>query len=194
MIRIFQRVLHSFGHRKLSLQERYPEHKIDRHSYGDIKVRSWNEGAQLQIGAFCSFAAGVEIFLGGEHRTDWVTTFPFPALWKKQAGHITGHPRTRGDVVIGNDVWIGAGAVIMSGIRIGDGAVVGARTVVTKDIPPYAIVAGNPSRIVRMRFSPPQIERLLDMAWWQWDDTKITHFLPLMLSENIDGFLDKADE
>jgi acetyltransferase-like isoleucine patch superfamily enzyme len=182
-----------FRRRKLTMQERFPQHEIGRHSYGDIKVRSWREGSRLRIGAFCSFAAGVEIFLGGEHRTDWVTTFPFPALWPEQAKHFSGHPRTRGDVVIGNDVWLGAGSILLSGICIGDGAVVGARAVVTRNVPPYAIVAGNPARIVRMRFTSHQVERLLALKWWQWDDERITQFLPLMLSENIDHFLDKAE-
>lgn len=179
--------------RKRGLAERFPHYAIGRASYGDLEVRSWKEGATLKVGAFCSFAAGVKIFLGGEHRTDWVTTFPFPALWKAQAGHIPGHPKTRGDVVIGNDVWIGAEAVIMSGVRIGDGAVVGARAVVTRDVPPYAIVAGNPAVLIRLRFAEPVIERLRQIAWWNWSDERITRLMPLLLSDRIEDFIAAAE-
>lgn len=178
--------------KKRGLAERFPQYAIGRASYGDLVVRSWKEGATLQVGAFCSFAAGVKIFLGGEHRTDWVTTFPFPALWKEQAGHIPGHPKTRGDVIIGNDVWIGAEAVIMSGVRIGDGAVVGARAVVTRDVPPYAIVAGNPAVLIRLRFAEPVIERLREIAWWNWSDERISRLMPLLLSERIEDFIAAA--
>ena len=126
------------------IHEKYPQYKIGRGTYGYPEIFSWNEGATLQIGAFCSIASGVKLFLGGEHRVDWVTTYPFNVLWES-GRHITGHPRTKGDVIIGNDVWIGTEAVILSGVRIGDGAVVAARAVVTKDMEPYAIYGGNPA-------------------------------------------------
>jgi acetyltransferase-like isoleucine patch superfamily enzyme len=172
-----------------SLRERYAQYDIGRESYGDLNVRSWNEGASLQVGAFCSIAAGVKVFLGGEHRTDWVTTFPFPVLWPSQAGNIQGHPRTRGDVIIGNDVWIGTEAVIMSGVQIGDGAVIGARSVVTGNVPPYAIFAGNPARLIRFRFEPEQIERLLATKWWALPNEEIGPLLPHLLSNDIEAFL-----
>jgi acetyltransferase-like isoleucine patch superfamily enzyme len=107
-----------------------------------------NEGTTLEIGAFCSIASGVKIFLGGEHRVDWVTTYPFNALWE-QSSHFKGHPKSKGDVIIGNDVWIGFESVILSGIKIGDGAVVGTRSVVTQDIPPSAIIFGNCAKVLR---------------------------------------------
>ena len=176
----------------VTLQDRYPQYEIGRHSYGDLKVRQWGEGARLKIGAFCSFAEGARILLGGEHRTAWVTTYPFPVLWRHAAGNISGHPYTKGDVVIGNDVWIGTEAIIMSGVQIGDGAVIGARTVVTKDIPSYAIVAGNPARIIRYRFSPDQIEKLLQLCWWNWSDSEIERQLPTLLTDDIDAFLAAA--
>lgn len=178
--------------KKRGLAERLPQYEIGRASCGDLEVLSWKEGATLKVGSFCSFAAGVKIFLGGEHRTDWVTTFPFPELWKEAAGHIQGHPKTRGDVIIGNDVWIGAEAVILSGVRIGDGAVVGARAVVTRDVPPYAIVAGNPAVLIRLRFAEPVIESLRDIAWWNWTDERITQLMPLLLSEHIEDFISAA--
>jgi acetyltransferase-like isoleucine patch superfamily enzyme len=174
------------------LDHKYPQYEIGRHTYGNPKIRTWNEGATLKIGAFCSIADGVDIFLGGEHRVDWATTYPFTALWE-DARHIEGHPKTKGDVVIGNDVWIGSGAVIMSGVHIGDGAVVGARAVVSTDIEPYAIYAGNPARKVRNRFDNGIIEQLLRLEWWNFDDSEIKQLLPLMLSKEIDAFLHEAN-
>jgi len=175
-----------------SIYERYPQYQIGRGTYGNPKVHIWEGGAALEIGAFCSIASGVQIFLGGEHRTDWVTTYPFSKLWK--AGQqIKGHPTTKGNVIIGNDVWIGTEAVIMSGVHIGDGAVIGARSVVTKDVPPYSIAAGNPTRIVKKRFDNVVISRLLELKWWNWDDVKIEKYLPMLLNDRIDVFLEAAE-
>lgn len=180
----------TFGARtRKSLQEMYPQHRIGRYSYGDVRVQRHRDGASLTIGAFCSIGAGVKILLGGEHRHDWVTTYPFNILWDKGKG-ISGHPRSKGDVIIGNDVWIGTETLILSGVNIGDGAVIGARSVVVDDIPPYAIAAGNPARIVKRRFSEPIIERLLTLKWWEWDDKKIEAAIPLLLSDEIETFLD----
>ena len=162
---------------------------IGRGPYGKPKILEWGEGATLQIGSFCSISAGVQIFLGGEHRVDWVTTYPFNILWE-EAHHITGHPKSKGDVHIGNDVWIGREAIIMSGVTIGDGAVIGARTVVTKDVPPYVIVAGNPASIIRKRFDDKIINRLLEIQWWSWEDSRIKKVLPMLLNNEIDVFLE----
>ena len=156
-------------------------------------MRSWGEGTTLTVGAFCSVAAGVKVFLGGEHRTDWVSTYPFTEFWPEATKGISGHPHSRGDVVIGHDVWIGTEAMIMSGVHIGDGAVIGARAVVTKDVPPYTIVAGNPARVVRLRFPPEIVERLQRVAWWNWDDERIARFLPLLLSGDVERFLGAAE-
>lgn len=129
------------------LNRQFPQYDIGKWSYGKLKILARREGASLKIGSFCSFSTEVKIFLGGEHRTDWVTTYPFNKLWKS-AKTFTGHPSTKGDVIIGNDVWVGHAAVILSGVMIGDGAVVGANAVVTKNVPPYGIVAGNPARLI----------------------------------------------
>ncbi len=186
---VFSRI---FGKRKKTIHERYPQYEIGRGTYGDLTVRSWREGATLRIGSFCSIASGVQIFLGGEHRTDWVTTYPFSALWEK-AGQIKGHPRSKGDVTIGSDVWIGSEAVIMSGVRVGDGAVIAARSVVTADVAPYVVVGGNPARVIRQRFDDETVRRLLAIRWWEWDDGKIERYLPLLLSNRIDAFLEVAE-
>ena len=172
-------------------QQFYPDYKIGRWTYGKPDVLSWGEGTTLEVGAFCSIANGVKIFLGGEHRVDWVTTYPFNVLWE-QANHIKGHPSTKGDVIIGNDVWIGAESVILSGVRIGDRAVVGTRSVVTQDVSPYAIVFGNPAKILRYRFDQDTINKLLEIAWWTWDDKKIVEFLPYLLNPDIREFVSRA--
>lgn len=193
MVGILSRIRRRFKRKKVTLQERYPQYDIGPYSYGDLKVVEWGEGKTLKVGAFCSISRSVKVFLGGEHRVDWVTTFPFTELWKQDAGYITGHPLSKGDVIIGNDVWIGSEAVILSGVRIGDGAVVGARAMVAQNVPPYAIVAGNPARVIRMRFEPQQIERLLALAWWDKDIALVKQWLPDLLNNDIDGFLHKAE-
>jgi acetyltransferase-like isoleucine patch superfamily enzyme len=187
-----QRIKRLFSRKPEGLPERFPDYRFGRGTYGcDLRVYSFGEGATLTVGSFCSIAQGVQIFLGGEHRADWVTTYPFNVLWKA-AESIQGHPMTKGDVHIGHDVWIGVDAMILSGVTIGDGAVIGARTVVTRDVAPYTIVAGNPGRFIRRRFDDQTIERLLRVRWWDWDQGRIERFLPLMLAGDIEAFLAAA--
>jgi acetyltransferase-like isoleucine patch superfamily enzyme len=166
----------------------YEHLEIGVGTYGVPNVRTWGEGGKVTIGKYCSIASGVTILLGGDHRTDWVTTYPFMSFWG-EAGHIQGHPKTKGNVVIGNDVWIGLDAFILSGVKIGDGAVIGARAVVTKDVPPYAIVAGNPARIVRFRFDKETIEKLQRIAWWDWPESEIRKAVDFLLSDDIESFI-----
>jgi acetyltransferase-like isoleucine patch superfamily enzyme len=167
--------------------------EVGRHTYGheQIEERHWGEPAALSIGSFCSVADRVVVFLGGNHRTDWVTTYPFPALadrWETARG-IEGHPATNGDVRIGNDVWIGSNATILSGVAVGDGAVIGADSCVTRSIPPYAIVAGNPAVVLRRRFDQSTIEALLEIRWWDWSDEKIADNVMYLCSADIAGFV-----
>jgi len=177
------------------LKSRFPQYDIGRWTYGykDLEIVSWREGATLKIGSFCSFAARVKIFLGGEHRIDWVTTYPFTKLWES-AKNFTGHPATKGDVIIGNDVWIADGAVILSGVSIRDGAVVGAGAVVSKDVPAYGIVAGNPAHLIKKRFDEDTIARLLKISWWNWEDARIEKYLPLLLNNDIVRFISEAEK
>jgi serine acetyltransferase len=105
-----------------------------------------------------------------------------------------GHPNCKGDIIIQNDVWIGAKSTIMSGVKISNGALVGACSVVTKDVPPFAIVAGNPAKVVKYRFTEEQIEKLLSIAWWNWDEQKIKDNSMDMWSDNINEFINKFYE
>jgi acetyltransferase-like isoleucine patch superfamily enzyme len=171
-------------------------HEIGDFTYGQPTILTWGEGRKLIIGRYCSIAGGVTILLGGNHRPDWVTTYPFSGIldtWPEAAG-ITGHPQSNGDVRIGSDVWLGIHSTILSGVTIGDGAVVAAHALVTKDVPPYAIVGGNPAALIKYRFSPDIIEALLKSCWWNWREDQIKRTLPKLASNDIDAFLSIARE
>lgn len=164
---------------------------VGAHSYGVPTVIGKGSPDDLIIGKFCSFADGSMILINVEHRTDWATTYPFPALpadWPTGQG-ITGHPRFKGPVVIENDVWVGLRAVILSNVVIGNGACIGACSVVTKDVPPYSIVAGNPAKVIRYRFSDEHIQKLLDLKWWDWDRDRIAQAVPFLCKGQIDELL-----
>lgn len=165
-----------------------------KHTYGNPKILWQNEDAKLIVGNFCSIASGVTIYLGGNHRSDWVTTYPFghinQNIFNKFNGD--GHPSTKGDVIIGNDVWVGSNVTIMSGVTIGDGAVVANNSHVVKNIEPYSLVGGNPAKFIKYRFSQEQIEQLLKIKWWDWEDDKINTFTPILCNNNIDEFIQLA--
>lgn len=147
--------------------------EIGRYTYGyeNMAIRQWGEGASLQIGSFCSIANGLTVFLSGNHRVDWITTFPFGHIFQEELGgaEIVGHPQSNGDIVIGNDVWIGSNVTIMSGLKIGDGAVIAANSTVVKDVAAYEIWGGNPAKKLKTRFSEEVINSLQQLKWWEWE-------------------------
>lgn len=174
-------------------QLHYPDYSIGVGSYGLPIVHDWKEGGTLVIGAYTSIAEQVEIFLGGHHRTDWVTTYPFPAMINEAAG-IPGYAFSRGDVFIGNDVWLCTGAMILSGVKVGDGAVVAAGAVVSRDVAPYSIVAGNPAQHVRWRFPEPVREALMASQWWAWPEDEVRSVSALLCSDQLEAFLEYAEQ
>lgn len=134
-------------------------------------------GDKLKIGKFCSIACGTKfLFNSANHALDSLSTYPFPLFfeeWNLEREKVTDAWDNRGDIVIGNDVWIGYEAVILSGVTIGDGAIIGTRAVVTKDVPPYTIVGGVPAKPIRKRFDEKVIKELLKIKWWDWTEEKI---------------------
>lgn len=144
---------------------------------------------RLVIGSFCSIGTGAAFIMAGNqgHRHDWISSFPFywmsevPAFAAAENGYVPA-----GDTVIGNDVWIGAEAIIMPGVRIGDGAVIGTRALVTGDVAPYAIVGGNPARTIRKRFDERLIALLQEMQWWDWPEDELEAAMPLLTSSRIE--------
>lgn len=167
---------------------RYQDYEIGEWTYGTPEVLQWKNSATLRVGRFCSIAKGVQIFLGGEHRTDWLTTYPFPEFWDVTVAR-DGYSATKGDVSIGHDVWIGRDALILSGVTIGNGAVVGAAAVVASNVPCYAVVAGNPARTIRMRFAPELVIALEQIAWWNWSDKDIRRAMRFLLSNDAHAFI-----
>lgn len=148
---------------------------VGRYTYGLINVLTFNNNAKLSIGDFCSIAPNVIFILSADHYLNRLSTYPFKVQIDNQACESI----TKGDIVIDDDVWIGYGAIILSGVHIGQGAVIAAGTVVTKDVPPYAVVGGNPGKIIKYRFSSEKINLLLEkMDYSLLDETKVKKTLP----------------
>jgi virginiamycin A acetyltransferase len=146
-------------------------------------------GDKLKIGKFCMIASDVSFIMNGaNHLTEGLSSYPFAVFGGDWEAAMEGktYPN-RGDIVVGNDVWLGYKSVVMSGVTIGDGAIIGAYSVVTKDVPPYAIVGGNPAKIIRNRFSDSDVERLLKLAWWDWDFDKISRNVQHLTGNNLDA-------
>jgi len=179
-----------------------PNIVVGRHSYysGYYHGHSFDDCARyllpddgvdrLLIGSFCSIGSGAAFIMAGNqgHRNDWISTFPF--YWMSDvpafAGAANGY-EPAGDTVIGNDVWIGAEAIIMPGVRIGDGAVIGTRALVTREVEPYTIVGGNPAKPIRKRFEDRLIALLLEMKWWDWSDDQLSAVMPLLTSGDVEA-------
>ena len=145
-------------------------------------------GDKLIIGKFCAVATGVKFIMnGGNHNIQDFPSYPFAIFsgdWRERLPADYAFP-SRGDTVVGNDVWLGYDSLIMPGVKIGDGAIVASRSVVTKDVPPYHIVGGNPARVLRARFDAATIQALLEIRWWDWDAAKITRNLAAICGTDI---------
>jgi virginiamycin A acetyltransferase len=147
-------------------------------------------GDRLLIGRFCSIAAETRFIMnGGNHPTSWVSTYPFPVFGSGWEGAMPSDWPNKGDTIVGSDVWIGYAATIMPGVRIGDGAIVASCAVVTRDVPPYAIVGGNPATVLRSRFDDATVTRLLALRWWDWDAETITRRVGELCSDNVEAIL-----
>ena len=146
---------------------------------------------RLIIGKFCSIACGVKfLFNCANHTLKSLSTYTFPLFyedWNLEKSNVASAWDNKGDIVIGNDVWIGFEAVILAGVKIGDGAIIGTRAVVTKDVPPYSIVGGIPAKVIRKRYSPDIIEQLLSLRWWDWTKDRIKRNLPFIMAGNIEN-------
>ena len=149
----------------------------------------YNYGSdRLVIGKFCAIATNVKFIMNGaNHKLDGISTYPFPIFgqgWEAAMDKLMELP-SRGDTIIGNDVWIGYEALIMPGVKIGDGAVIAARSVVVSDIPPYVVAGGNPARQIKQRFSDSEVAQLLSIQWWDWEIDKITRNIDIIMGSDI---------
>jgi acetyltransferase-like isoleucine patch superfamily enzyme len=157
---------------------------IGKHTYcGNSKIIG--DPSLVYIGKFCSIANDVIFLSKRDHHTEWISTYPFTKLYPEiEADHPTG----KGKIIVKNDVWIGFRSIILSGVTIHDGAVIAAGSVITKDVPPYTIVGGNPAKIIKKRFSDDIIKKLLDTKWWNWTDKRIRSKIHILMSpiNNID--------
>lgn len=143
-------------------------------------------GDKLIIGKFCQIATGVRFIMNGaNHAMNGFSTYPFKVFGGEWSSKDPMQVVSKGDTIIGNDVWIGNGVTVMQGVKIGDGAIIGTNSLITKDVEPYTIVGGNPAKEIRKRFDPETIAFLLELKWWDWDVSKITDHLDLIANANI---------
>ena len=153
---------------------------------------------RLVIGKFCSIACGAKfLFNSANHTLRSLSTYIFPVLFEEWGLDVARIPEAwdnRGDIVIGNDVWIGYDAVVLAGVTVGDGAIIAARAVVTKDVPPYTIVGGVPARPIRRRFSDSEIDQLLELKWWDWPEEKIARSIDVIQSGDLEGLKRAAED
>lgn len=169
--------------------------QVGKWSYGNPKIYRWNRYNKLIIGNYCSLGPNVSFFIGGDHRTDWITTCPLPApqfsFFFNEAKNIKDFNKSKGDIIIGHDVWIGGNSLILSGSEIGTGAVIAAGSLVNSKIEPYSIVGGNPAKLIKKRFLDEDIKKILDSKWWELNDQIINKLSRYLLSDNIDEFIEK---
>ena len=166
---------------------------VGAYTYGieDIGILTWDENIKITIGRYCSIASGLKLYCGGNHRSDWLSTYPFGHVYDNiiKIKPVNGTPISKGNITIGNDVWIGRDVTILSGVTIGDGAIIASNSHVVKNVPPYSIVGGNPAKFIKIRFNDQVVEKLLSIKWWNLDINEIKNIIPnlcLQENENID--------
>ena len=172
--------------------------EVGRWSYGKPNILRWDWKSKLIIGNFCSLGPDIDFYIGGNHRLDWISTSPLPApqfdsVFKK-AKNIKNFNKSNGDIIIGHDVWIGGRTTILSGVKIGTGAVIAAGSVVVNDVGPYSVSGGNPNKEIGKRFNEDIIKKLLESEWWNLTDNDIDHLSEYLLSNNFEIFFDKVNE
>lgn len=181
--------LQSYAHQQEKFKSQYPNYSIGRATYGIPVVYEHKEGTTLQIGAYCSIANNVQIFLGGNHRTDWVSSYPFPFFMRMDEQFKFNYGGSRGDVIIGSDVWLCANCTILSGVTIGHGAVIANGALISRNVEPYAVMAGNPAKLIKWRFDEPTRMSLLESRWWEWPEGEINKILDKLCSDHLDEFI-----
>lgn len=164
---------------------------IGDYTYGKPIIKKYSS-AKVNIGKFCSIGRNVTFLLGGSQRTDGISSYPFDNFFK-EFKESKKHQKIKSNINIGNDVWIGHDVKILSGVTIGDGAVIGRNTVVTKDVPNYAIVEGNPASVIGYRFDENTIKKLEKIKWWNFKEDKLVKLIPLLLNNDIEIFLKEID-
>lgn len=162
---------------------------VGRFSYGLVNVYAWQGGGTIQIGDFTSISE-ITVLIGGDHRFG-VTTYPLKGKFLGMS--VENDAQKPQPVLIGNDVWIGQGSLILDGSVLGDGPVIGAGSVVAGDVPPYSVYVGSPGRVLRYRFPPETVKRLLESRWWERDTSEILALLPQLVGEDVESFLRKLD-
>ena len=170
--------------------------EVGKYTYGHNKKGGIEHirllGGEYKIGKFCSIAKNCKIYTGrGNHRKEFVSAYPFGSVYTKIFPNDPSKLLTKdnGDVIIENDVWIGQNVTIMPGVRIGSGSIIANNSHVIKSCPEYSIIGGNPAKIIKKRFSESQIEKLLEIKWWDWSNEKINENLALITNSDIDGFI-----
>lgn len=192
-------------HRLRALADRVEGKAPESHAGGDLLrmgrgsyfpptvVAHEGDSFGVRIGNFCSIAADVEFMPGGNHRIDWVSTYPFRIMLDLPGRGEDGHPASKGEIVVGHDVWIGRGARILSGVQIGNGAVVGAYAVVASDVRPYGVAVGNPARVRKQRFPDSTVAALERIAWWDWSDDLLAERVGMLSSTGVEEFIARFD-
>ena len=183
---------------------------VGKYTYGvdNIEIYYWGEGNQkqdgtplpedayLEIGNYCSISGHILIYLGGNHHYEWASQYPFGHVKQDvfKTFKCEGQPWSKGNVIIGNDVWIGTHTTIHSGVTIGDGAVIASNSVITRDVEPYSIVGGNPAKHIKYRFDKDIIDKMLEYKWWDMEVWYVDKISPLLCSSKFDGLFAMLDD